>query len=495
MPSGLHCTWSSTRNSNKKIQLPGIVVQSDQHGTTVMPLGGGQPQAVLKTDVVPEEHRLGETVQCRQMQYSELHEAETQHAPEDTSYWYKAKIIQINPPEDRSSLPTYVVQPVLKEHGIMVLDAENVRRTWWEQHETGLTSDGPQGPSRPEKAAVQRESKERAERNSENASKKRNDSKQQVAKGGESLNDLMKETEQNLFDGDGGDGGSDVDPLTVVPGDELEAVFDVKLQRVVPADKSGVFVDVNVDVNVGVKPGVKEVTASAVKPNENTDPADEVTESKTVTGKPAKPNEKTDPAVEVTKTKAVTVGVNPENVGVNPEPPKKRKKVDASSLQLDYEQVVNDVRTHLMNPENINRKVLTLTIMNLLVKYPNTNVVPTQVRVKRGKKAGLEFKLHDRVGRKSGGQRLGVYVPKKLQTPPEDHPHYPNKRRDIYFFSENTDLTDTEFVYWAIDRVHKETRGMDDDELRHYIHDGWVGKKIECPLCERVRREYADESH
>ena len=157
--------------------------------------------------------------------------------------------------------------------------------------------------------------------------------------------------------------------------------------------------------------------------------------------------------------------------------------------------MVTDVQTHLMNPDKINRKVLTLTIMNLLVKYPNTNVVPTQVRVKRGKKAGLEFKLHDRVGRKSGGQRLGVYVPKKLQTPPEDHPHYPNKRRDIYFFSENIDLTDTEFVYWAIDRVHKETRGMDDDELRHYIHDGWVGKKIECPLCERVRREYADESH
>ena len=188
LPKGLHCMWSSSRQSNKK-KLPGVIAASDSKGTTVRALGVNEPHPVLKKDVQPEEHRVGERVQVRQLKYSELH---LEVEEEGISYWYNGTITKIIPSEKKHKLPTYVVKPDLDVHEEQYMNAQDVRRSWWQQHQTMLTSDGPMGPTRPEKEALKKEAKYHAERNSEQQEKKRNDPKEVDKKNGrEEVQDLM----------------------------------------------------------------------------------------------------------------------------------------------------------------------------------------------------------------------------------------------------------------------------------------------------------------
>ena len=93
-------------------------------GTTVRTLGFNEPHPVLKKDVHPEEHRVGEHVQVRQLKYSQLH---LEVEEEDISYWYNGTITKIIPSEDKHKLSTYVVKPDLNVHDKQYMNAQDVR--------------------------------------------------------------------------------------------------------------------------------------------------------------------------------------------------------------------------------------------------------------------------------------------------------------------------------------------------------------------------------
>ena len=188
------------------------------------------------------------------------------------------------------------------------------------------------------------------------------------------------------------------------------------------------------------------------------------------------------------------------NVGVNVDAKPTEPGVNAVDYGIDYENVIARVQAALRNPKNIHRKVFAMALINLCNEWPNTNVVPVKVtgRRKRKRKQGhqLVFKFEKRTGVRTGN-RLHLYVPRALQYPPEGHPlwHLHKKKRDIYFSQVENNLSDMQFVQFAIERVQSETRHMDVNEVRDYIWKDWLDPRDECPLCERIRSAYNAESH
>ena len=190
---GLHCMWSNSVHNKDKIS--GVVVTAEKTLIEVKCPQNKSMKAeeVKKNDIELEQHKVGELVQCRQRLYSDAHDEITSGMPTTQAYWYKGTIKEIVPGKDRQALPSYVVQSELTEHGEVILNAEDVRKTWWEQFETQLISDGPSGPTLPVKNAIAEEKREREEPARALEGKRRNDPAALKRKReGQALDDLME---------------------------------------------------------------------------------------------------------------------------------------------------------------------------------------------------------------------------------------------------------------------------------------------------------------